>query len=140
MDVLDRPFKSDQPEHVKYFLTVFGCLDLLTVLTHPGLCSFYPQANLLGTPNRWVFLIFMIVLLAQGVLLIVGRKLGAYLYYISFSLRIPFMTFSFSFLFDLLAIPMVGDLRWIFLILLFGLEGYRLYMTIKFQGGGCLKD
>lgn len=127
------------PEHVRYFFIICGALDILTIVSHPGAWSIRIRLDWFFGTERLLFLTLMLLLLVEGVLFLARHRLAAYLYYISICLRIPFLTFSFSFLFDIFAIPNIGLLRWVFFILLLAMEFYRLYMTIVYHRKEYLK-
>ena len=118
----------------KGFLILFGMLDFLTVLKN------YSSIYRLIFPNRefhWigaVYLLFFISLLLSGYFLVKQKKLGIWISYFQFPLRLYFMFFSFGFL---MIIHRIFGLQQIGVLILSGfltvLEIGRLFISIMIQ-------
>jgi hypothetical protein len=115
---------------MKKLLILFGILDIVTLILKyqiiPGLASDWTYFPIIVIGNILVCLL----LIFSAYFLIRQHKIGLWLTYIQFPLRLLFVTLSFNFLFVMNSFQQ-GELGFkIFVVTVMGLEIVRLIITI----------
>ena len=129
-------------QRIKYTLILFGILDLFSFYrTYENVQGFV--LTFLWSGNEDVggytnlFGIVMVLngiltlsLIASGFLSIAGSRIGIFIYYTQFPLRLVFFTLTFGFILTLSGLQINSFAYKVLLAIVFGLEVYRLIFSI----------
>ena len=137
-------------EQIRYSLIILGILDIVSFYrTYET--GFYMWDNIIATldfgsgseTELWdkllilgipiLSLTLVLLLVASGLFLIMGKKTGIIIYYFEFPLRLAFLTLTFGFIFKLFGLQVDTWTYKLALTLIIGIELLRLIYSIWTQ-------